>query len=235
MVKVDCFKIDGYNLEENCIDIRIASNSFIAQTLSLYFKRVSDQRKLELFSDILKDDRRMLPYKDKLSFFFLNREFESMVDEKDASAIPIEAMKEYFKNLNVFDPDTLGKIGESCDREEWFTLMNRIMREQNKEDDILYKIFKKYSQECDEEKYMFADNLAEFLKHHQNETLENAQASRLLRSHLDQEKLHLRDPNFPLCWDYEEFTGYLCSEVNNMIDPIDDKVHRDMTQPSITR
>ena len=81
---------------------------------------------------------------------------------------------------------------------------------------------------------MFANNLAEFLKHHQNETLEAAQVSRLLRSHLDQEKLHLRDPNFPLCWDYEEFTGYLCSEVNNMIDPIEDKVHHDMTQPLST-
>ena len=78
----------------------------------------------------------MLPYKEKLSFFFLNREFESLVEENE-NVIRKEVMENYLKNLNVFDSAILYKIEESCDRDEWFTLMNRIMREQNKKGNVL--------------------------------------------------------------------------------------------------
>ena len=102
----------------------------------------------------------------------------------------------------MFESHTLDTIGEKCSQEEWFPLMSKIMREQNKEEDTLYKLFKKYCQEFDGETFFFLDNLAEFIRHHQHETMSDSEVDRLLRMHLEQEKLHSRDPNLALCLDY---------------------------------
>ena len=231
MVAIDCFKIDGYNTTEDSVDVRIASTAFLPQSIVLYFKRSNDKEMLEIFLDNLENKRRNLPYRDKLSFFFLNREFESLVDAKQPAAIRTDVVREYLKNLNVYESHTLDSVGEKCNEEEYFHLMNKILSEQDKNDDHLYKIFEKYSSEYDGEKYFFINNYTEFMKHHQKESLDNDQASRIIRTHLDQEKNHKPDQDAGFCWDYEEFTDYLCSDENSLINPVDDQVHHDMTQP----
>ena len=45
--KIDCFKIDDYDSEENSIRIKIATNSFIPQNLSFYF---SEERNVSQLS-----------------------------------------------------------------------------------------------------------------------------------------------------------------------------------------
>ena len=122
MVAIDCFKIDGYNTTEDSVDIRIASTAFLPQSIVLYFKRSNDKEMFEIFLDNLENKRRNLPYRDKLSFFFLNREFESLVDAK-------QPVREYLKNLNVYESHTLDSVGEYCNEEEYFHLMNKILSE----------------------------------------------------------------------------------------------------------
>ena len=172
--KIDCFNIDYFSSEENKIEIKISTNCFIPQTRSFYFKSKRDQRKLESFLKHLPEDRAMLQYKDKLSVFFLNREFESLV-EGGRKCITHRDVENYLKNLNVFDPATTDTIGESCAQEERFDVLKKIMNEKS---NVLYKIFSKYSETINNDEYMTEKNLSEFLEEHQNENLEKSEIPR---------------------------------------------------------
>ena len=80
---LDCFDIDSFVSKDKSIEIKIASNSFISESKVLNFKDPENQRKLETFLCFILEERRHLPYKEKLCFFYLNREFDSLVTENE--------------------------------------------------------------------------------------------------------------------------------------------------------
>ena len=122
-------------------------------------------------------------------------------------------------------------------------MLHRVMSEQNKKKDDLYNLYTKYSvpmkededstgcgdQVQIEEFELKANNLSEFMIYKQNNYCwgldTDKEKNDFLRRYME---LGRRGDRLEASWTYHEFTSFLCSADNIIIDPKEKRVHQDM-------
>ena len=94
------------------------------------------------------------------------------------------------------------------------------------------KIFRMYSTEREgTHPIMTVDHLHAFLQDYQKEHFTKEQSRIIILKHLIGEDAINKPSERPDCWLSKEFSGYLFSEENDLMDPAKSVVYQDMTKP----
>ena len=173
---------EGIGLEINSV----AANQFLPKKQEFFFSSEQKRRKLEVFLEQSREMIRQMTYTNDLLNMYQHREFNTLLPESDPDAEEVDKskVKKYFKNVG------LPRIPDERDTfkfEDWKKLYaDKLVDEQSAS---LQKVFNKFSTSVgqNEERLMTPENLADFLKRHQQESKLNTdeELSGILRRHME--------------------------------------------------
>ena len=127
--KIDCFNIDRFSEHtgiKSSIEIHSSSHTFLPETVRFYFNNQEDFEKVGLFLTNLSERRMKMDYKEEISWFYLNREYEMLMrvemlilntEKIWTDGVMNECtVRAYLKNLNVTDEKIFQMISEHFSR-----------------------------------------------------------------------------------------------------------------------
>ena len=127
--KIDCFNIDRFSEHTDTIDttginssieIYSSSHTFLPESVRFYFNNQEDFEKLALFLTNLTERRMKMDYKEQISWFYLNREYEKLMPRTEQiwtdGVMKEDTVRAYLKNLNVTDEKIFQMISEHFSR-----------------------------------------------------------------------------------------------------------------------
>ena len=168
------------------------ANRFLPLRQEFFFSSEQTLKKLELFLNHSGQMTRQMTYTKDLLAMFQHREFHSLLQDLDAKEVPKREVKRYFKYGGInFPKGYFAEKADSWQFEDWKSLYNEKMSDQ--ESIILEDVFNKFST-CPgetEQRIMTLENLADFLKRHQQEAKQPTDEDLLeiMRRHMERVSL----------------------------------------------
>ena len=168
------------------------ANRFLPLRQEFFFSSEQTLKKLEVFLDHSGQMTKQMTYTKDLLAMFQHREFHSLIQDLDAKEVPVKKVKNYFKYGGIDIPK--GHFADKPDNwqfENWKSLYNEKMSDQ--ESIVLKDVFNKFST-ClgeSEQRVMTLENLADFLKRHQQESHQSTHEELLeiMRRHMERVSL----------------------------------------------
>ena len=174
----------GIGLEINSV----APNQFLPAKQEFFFSSEQKRRKLEVFLEHSREMIRQMTYTNDLLNMYQHREFNTLLPDPDAEEVDKRDVKKYFKNVGLTVPKGyLPDKRQTYKFEDWKKLYADKLAEESSAS--LKDVFDKFST-CvgqNEERLMTPENLADFLKRHQQESKHRAdeELSGIMRRHME--------------------------------------------------
>ena len=168
------------------------ANRFLPLRQEFFFSSEQTLKKLEVFLDHSWQMTRQMTYTKDLLAMFQHREFHSLLQDLDAKEVPKREVKRYFKYGGInFPKGYFAEKADSWQFEDWKSLYNEKMSDQ--ESIVLKDVFNKFST-ClgeSEQRIMTLENLADFLKRHQQDSHQSTHEELLdiMRRHMERVSL----------------------------------------------
>ena len=187
---------EGTGLQINSV----APNHFLPKKQEFFFSSEQMRRKLEVFLEHSREMIRQMTYTNDLLNMYQHREFNTLLPGPDAEEVDKRDVKRYFRNMGLAVPRSyLPDKRDTFKFEDWKKLYAEKLVEELSVS--LKNVFDKFSTSVgqNEERLMTAENLADFLKKHQQELKHNTdeelslKVSGIMRRHM--EKVALQKKN----------------------------------------
>ena len=198
---------EGIGLEINFV----APNQFLPKKQEFFFSSEQKRGTLEVFLEQSREMTRQMTYTNDLLDMYQHREFNTLLQDPDAEEVNKKDVKRYFTNMGLTIPKSyLPDKRDTYKFEDWKRLYTEKLVEGPSAS--LQNVFDKFST-CvgqNEERLMTSENLADFLKRHQQELKHNTdeELSGIMRRHM--EKVGLWKKNKLLLIDFSGKPGLAC-------------------------
>ena len=175
---------EGIGLEINSV----APNQYLPTMQEFFFSSEQKRRKLEVFLEHSREMIRQMTYTNDLLNMYQRREFNTLPQDPDTNEVEKREVRKYFKNVGIKIPrNFLPDKRDTLKFEDWKKLYaDKLMEEHSAS---LKNIFDKFSTSVgqNEERLMTPENLADFLKRHQQERKHNTdeKLSVIMRRHME--------------------------------------------------
>ena len=187
----------SYYLFHNCLDNNkeigleinsVAPNHFLPKKQEFFFSSEQKRRRLEVFLEHSREMIRQMTYTNDLLIMYQHREFNTLLPDPDAEEVDKRDVKRYFKNMGLTIPKSyLPNKRDTFKFEDWKRLYAEKLVEEHSVS--LKNVFEKFSSSVgqNEERLMTVENLADFLKRHQQEPKHSTdeELSRIMRRHME--------------------------------------------------
>ena len=177
-------RLDGIGLEINSV----APNQFLPTKQEFFFSSEQKQRNLEVFLENSREMTRQMTYTNDLLSMFQHMEFNTLLSDPDAEEVNKGDVRKYFKNMGLRIPrNYLPDKRDTFKFEDWKRLYADKLAEETSAS--LQNVFDKFSTSVgqNEERLMTPENLADFLKRHQQELKHTTdeELSGIMRRHME--------------------------------------------------
>ena len=165
----------------------VGPNQFLPIKQEFFFSSEQKRRKLEVFLEHSREMLRQMTYTNDLLNIYQHREFNTLLPDPDAEEVDKRDVKKYFKNTGLRIPrNYLPDKRDTFTVEDWKKLYADKLAEEPSVS--LKHVFDKFSTNVgqNEERLMTLENLAAFLKRHQQESKHNTdeELSGIMRRHM---------------------------------------------------